>query len=53
MFKNMTWLKELIKPKTVKSDDFLKKPKLTKIEGYTHKLSFNETFSHIHKQIKQ
>jgi len=48
----MTWLKELIKPSKSNNDFLVKKPKLTKIEGYNKRLSFNETFIHIYKQIK-
>lgn len=47
------WLKELIKPnKSDKNDFLIKKPKLTKVVGYNDRLSFNETFIHIYKQIK-
>ena len=49
----MTWLKELIKPNKKQSEFLIKKPKLTKVVGYNDRLSFNETFNHIFKQINK
>lgn len=41
----------LFKKKEINSE-FLNKPKLTKVEGYNKKPSFNETFIHIYKLNK-
>lgn len=45
-------LLNLFKKKELNSE-FLNKPKLTKVEGYNKKPSFNETFNHIYKLNRQ
>lgn len=47
------WLTKFFKKEEFNSDFLEKKPKLKKVVGYDDNLSYNETFTHIFKQIKK